>query len=196
MKFHYQGKYDLNPETLPTKEHKPGAVKFREAENSTTLAIIANLASILLLVICLCVVYMRYRNAVFSNLWLLVPCSLASLLILFPHEILHAVWFKEDVYFYTNFKQGMLFVVGPESMSKWRFVLMSFCPNLVFGVLPYVIGLLEPSLIWMSFFGAIAISMGAGDYYNIWNALTQMPRGARTYLHGFHSYWYQPIEEK
>ena len=36
--------------------------------------------------------------------------------------------------------------------------------------------------------------MGSGDYYNIINALTQMPRGARTYLHGFHSYWYLPEE--
>ena len=34
--------------------------------------------------------------------------------------------------------------------------------------------------------------MGFGDYMNVFNALTQMPRGARTYLYGFHSYWYQP----
>ena len=40
---------------------------------------------------------------------------LGSLLILFPHELLHAVCFKNDVYLYTNFKQGMLFVVGTES---------------------------------------------------------------------------------
>ena len=34
--------------------------------------------------------------------------------------------------------------------------------------------------------------MGIGDYYNVINALIQMPKGARTYLYGFHSYWYLP----
>ena len=36
--------------------------------------------------------------------------------------------------------------------------------------------------------------MGIGDYYNIINALIQMPKGAKTYLYGFHSYWYLPEE--
>ncbi|MCI8497238.1 MAG: DUF3267 domain-containing protein, partial [Clostridiales bacterium] len=33
---------------------------------------------------------------------------------------------------------------------------------------------------------------GAGDYYNVFNALTQMPKGARTYLYQFNSFWYMP----
>ena len=40
--------------------------------------------------------------------------------------------------------------------------------------------------------GVIAIAMGAGDYYNVFNALTQMPKGARTYLYQMNSYWYMP----
>ena len=38
--------------------------------------------------------------------------------------------------------------------------------------------------------GVIAVAMGAGDYYNVFNALTQMPKGARTYLYQMNSYWY------
>jgi len=30
------------------------------------------------------------------------------ILTMFPHELLHALCFKEDVYLYTNFKQGMV----------------------------------------------------------------------------------------
>ncbi|MBQ4282485.1 MAG: hypothetical protein IJB96_00980 [Lachnospira sp.] len=41
-------------------------------------------------------------------------------------------------------------------------------------------------------FGGLSISMGVGDFYNVFNALTQMPKGARTYLHKFNSYWYIP----
>ena len=57
---------------------------------------------------------------------------LAALLALFPHELLHAVCFKQDVYLYTNWKQGLLFVVGPEPMSKRRFILMCLLPGFLF----------------------------------------------------------------
>ena len=42
MKLHYKGKYDLNPESLPHGEHKPGAVKFKEAENSKRAGTLSN----------------------------------------------------------------------------------------------------------------------------------------------------------
>ena len=40
--------------------------------------------------------------------------------------------------------------------------------------------------------GAISIGMGAGDYYNVYNTLMQVPKGGRVYNKGFHSYWYVP----
>ncbi|MBO5245734.1 MAG: DUF3267 domain-containing protein, partial [Eubacterium sp.] len=89
----------------------------------------------------------------------------------------------------------MLFVVGPEVMTKARFVFMSLLPNLVFGLLPYVIGMIVPQMVGLLFLGALALSMGAGDYYNVYNALTQMPKGAKTYLYKFNSYWYLPKDE-
>ena len=121
---------------------------------------------------------------------------IASMLALFPHEILHAVCFKETVYLYTNMKQGMLFVVGPECMSKARFVFMSMLPNLVFGFIPFILFLFFPNLTFLGAMGAIAIGCGAGDYMNVFNAIVQMPKGAKTYLYGFHSYWFMPEERK
>ena len=111
---------------------------------------------------------------------------------MFPHELLHALCFKEDVYLYTNFKQGLLFVVGCETMSKHRFIFMSLLPNIVFGFLPYVISFLGIQYLTLAVLGVIAIGMGAGDYYNVFNALIQMPKGARTYLYQMNSYWYIP----
>lgn len=89
----------------------------------------------------------------------------------------------------------MLFVVGTETMSKGRFVFMSLLPNLVFGAIPYLVFLIWPEQTFLGTLGLMALSMGAGDYYNVFNALTQMPKGARTYLHQFHSYWYLPDGE-
>lgn len=189
MKLHYKGKYDLNPESLPSKPHQNGAVPFKEAKDSKTMAIIANIIAILLLIPLGMILHLRYGKAVFEYT---LFGSIFALLCAFPHELLHAICFKEDIYLYTNLKQGMLFVVGPETMSKGRFIFMSLLPNLVFGIIPYFIALTIPSLSALGVFGALSICMGAGDYYNVFNATTQMPRGARTYLHRFNSFWYMP----
>ncbi|MBE6854362.1 MAG: DUF3267 domain-containing protein [Ruminococcus sp.] len=189
MKLHYKGKFDGNPESLPCREHMPGAVKFKEAKDAKTLAVIANVLAFLLLIPLLILLGLRCG---WDSLIYCGPSGLLSVLILFPHEILHAVCFREDVCLYTNFKQGMLFVVGTETMSKARFIFMSLCPNLVFGIIPFLLAMIFPSLSFLGAFGALCTIMGAGDYYNIFNALTQMPKGARTYLYQFNSYWYLP----
>lgn len=192
MKLHYKGKYDLNPDSLPHGEHIPGAVPFKEAKDSRQLAIIANAASVVIMVLLAVPAWFRCREYLFASPFQMMFGAIASMLILFPHEILHALCFKGDVYLYTNWKQGLLFVVGPETMSKGRFIFMSLFPNLVFGIFPYLLGMLLPNLVFAVVLGILATGMGAGDYYNVFNAATQMPRGSRTYLYQFNSYWYIP----
>lgn len=192
MKLHYKGKYDLNPESLPHGEHMPGAVPFKEAKDSRQLSIIANAASVVIMVLLAVPAWFRCREYLLTSPFQMMFGAIASMLILFPHEILHALCFKEDVYLYTNWKQGLLFVVGPETMGKGRFIFMSLFPNLVFGIIPYLLGMLLPNLVFAVVLGILATGMGAGDYYNVFNAATQMPRGSRTYLYQFNSYWYIP----
>ncbi len=205
MKLIYKGKYDNNPDSLPCKEHKPGAVKFKEFENSMQMGIFANVLGLVIMVVLAILMAIRvggvdniFREGfkyIFRDHLLAADLGLlASMVTLFPHEILHAVCFRDEVHLYTNWSQGMLFVVGPEDMSKARFVFMSLLPNLVFGFVPYLVFMLFPNLVFFGTLGTLAIGMGAGDYYNVFNALTQMPKGARTYLYQFNSYWYIPGE--
>lgn len=194
MKLHYKGKYDLNPESLPHGEHQPNAVPFKEAKDAKTLSVIANIAAFVIILVLAVPAFFRMRGSYSS--WQAMLGCVASLLVLFPHEFLHAICFKEDVYLYTNWKQGMLFVIGPETMSKSRFIVLSLLPNLVFGILPYLIGMLFPQLTFLIVFGVLSTGMGAGDYYNVFHALTQMPKGARTYLYGFNSFWYLPEKKE
>lgn len=192
MKFHYKGKYNLKPESLPHGEHMPGAVKFKEVKNTKQLALIANVVGLIIFILMAILAFIRCKGYIESNYWQLLLGCLFSLIILFPHELLHAVCFKEDVYLYTNLSHGMLFVVGPETMSKGRFIFMSLFPNIVFGFIPYIIGMIFPNLIFLVVLGVCATCAGAGDYYNVFNAIIQMPKGARTYLYQFNSYWYIP----
>lgn len=191
MKIHFAGKYSGDPDSLPHRPHKEGAVAFKEASDTKELAKIANGLAIAVLIIAFVPAVLRHGFAAFPAC---LPGSLLAMLTLFPHELLHAVCFREEAFVYTNLKDGMLFVVGPEDMSRRRYVWMSLLPNLVFGLLPYLCGMLC-SLPWLTMMGAVALSCGAGDYYNVFNAMTQMPKGARTYLHKFNSFWFMPEEE-
>ena len=189
MKLHYMGKYNSDPESIPAKPHKPNSVKFKEPKDLKKLSAISSIISIAVLLITGIPLFLNgYQTHSFT-----IGCVL-SLLTLFPHEILHAVCFKEDVYLYTNLKYGMLFVAGPEDMSKSRFIFMSLLPNIVFGLIPYLIYLANTDLVILGVFGMFCLTMGSGDYLNVFNAITQMPKGARTYLHHFNSYWYMPKE--
>ena len=191
MKLVYKGKYTSEAD-LPVREHPKGYVPFREPDDMKKLAVMLNMAAIplfALTVIGLVLRGMPYfkENSLQLSLGMILP-----MLCLFPHELLHGICFRGEVELWTNFKMGMLFVVGTEDMSKARFVFMSLLPNLLFGVLPYVLFLLHPHWVLLGCLGAISIPMGIGDYYNVYNCLTQVPKGACVYLSGMHSYWYLP----
>lgn len=183
--FHYKGKYDGNESSLPQREHPEGYVPFKEAENMKQLSIMMNIAALVIAVALLAVVGFVSGKQPFDA-W----GTIAFLASMVPHEFLHGICFAGDVYMYQNIAQGMLFVVSPDDISKWRFVFMSMLPNLVFGFIPFIIFLFNPSWVFLGTLGALAISAGAGDYYNVFNAITQVPNGAMTYLSGMHSYWY------
>ena len=202
MTFHYMGKFSGNVDDLPESQHEEGCVKFKEPDSPKKLALIANGISLIIYVFTLILYFWRAGGLVNKETYI-VNFSflglLACMITLVPHELIHAICFKEDVYMYTNLKQGMLFVWGPERMSKARFIFMSMLPNLLFGFIPFVIFLLfadpanlSPVIKFLGTLGAFAIPMGAGDYMNVFNSLTQMPRGAKCYMHKFNTYWYMP----
>lgn len=187
MKLIYRGKYNGNPDSLPFREHKPGAVKFKEFDDMKKMGIVLNIAALIIAIPMYIILIMRAGSDAISFVG-----ALLSLVAMIAHEFLHAICFKEEVHLYINFANGSLFVVGPETMSKARFVIMSMLPNLIFGIIPFILFLINSQWTVLGTFGAIMICGGAGDYYNVFNALTQMPKGARTYLHKMNSYWYMP----
>ena len=192
MKLHYKGKFDGKEETLPQREHPAGAVQFREPD-AKRFTLIANIGALLLAAVLL--VPFVLRGMPYFSAKTPVQMWIACLLffaVLFPHELLHALCFRGDVELYTWLKRGALFVVGTEDMSKGRFIFMSLLPNLVLGIVPFALFLVLPQVSALGFFGLIAISAGFGDYINVFFALTQMPKGAKTYMSGFHSFWYMP----
>lgn len=187
MKLHYMKKFNGDIESLPKREHESGAVQFKEPDDMKKLGRIANGIALVMYFVTLPFIYILGGFWAF-NFW----ACIVSILCLFPHEFIHAICFKEDVYLYTNLKNGMLFVTGLEDMSKTRFIIMSMLPNLIFGIIPFLLFLMNPAWGFLGTLGALTIPMGAGDYLNVFHAIRQVPRGARVYMSGMHSYWYMP----
>ncbi|MEE3488643.1 MAG: DUF3267 domain-containing protein, partial [Bulleidia sp.] len=102
-----------------------------------------------------------------------------------------AVLHQGDVYLYTNLKRAMCFVIGTEDMSFARYLFMGLCPNLVFGIFPFVIYLFFPHLAGVGIFGALCICIGFMDYVNIFKAMFQIPKDALVFMSGLRTYWYR-----
>lgn len=189
MKLHYKGKFNGDVKTLPENEDRPNAVMFKEFKSPKVFSLLMNILSVVLLVPLGLVYFWRCDvkdiNMVFIG-------AVISLIMMVPHEILHALCCKGDVDLYIYPKGGSLFVIPFEDMSKKQFVFMSLLPNIVFGFVPFIIFLCFPQFTILGAVGFVSIPMGVGDYTNVFNALTQMPKGAKTYLNGFNSYWYMP----
>lgn len=192
MRLIYKKGYDGNPEHLPTNGIKEGSVKFKEIDDITKAGILFNVIAAMIMLICIVLLILKYGITFIIDSPSFIIGIIGSFLVLFPHEILHVLCFKEDVYLYTAWDKGMLFVLGLESMTKKKFIFMSLLPNIVFGFIPYVLALLIPQCVCLGVFGALCIGMGAGDYYNVYNALTQMPKGSYAYMHKMNTYWYLP----
>lgn len=186
MIFHYVGKYNGDENSLPHREIPEDAVQVKEMENLTIASILGNIGQTILLLL----MWKWFNSIRIGDTGLLIGI-IAALLIFIPHEMLHAVCFQGDVYLYTNLKRAMCFVIGTEDMSFARYLFMGLCPNLVFGIFPFVIYLFFPHLAGVGIFGALCICIGFMDYVNIFKAMFQIPKDALVFMSGLRTYWYR-----
>ena len=190
MIFHYAGKYNGDENSLPYKEHNPNAIPFKEPKDMKKYSLIANLGCVLIMIGLVIPFLLMGIKYIPNSKIQMVAGGICGGLSMFPHELLHAVCFKKDVYMYNDLIHGLMFVVGTEDMSKARFIFMCLCPNLILGIIPYILFLIFPQFVGVGLFGIICIGTGFGDYLNIYNSIRQMPKNSKTYLCGMHSYWY------
>ena len=189
MVLHYGGKYKSEDDLKRKGIEHENAIPFREPDQ-TVFAVIANAGCVLFIILLIAGIWFLAEPDLKTLAIQMGIAAFISMALLIPHEVLHALCFKKDVYLYYNPSTMLVFVYGAESMSKSRFIFMSLLPNIVFGFLPYLMFIVHPEWVLCGLVGAFCIGMGFGDYINAMNAAAQMPKGARTYLYGFHSFWY------
>lgn len=197
MKLIYKGKYKGVVEEFESSKNIKGATKYREAdtleEMTKIITIPANgLQALLLIIVLLLIGFDNFSNTMF----VFIIAFIVSLLTMILHELLHGICYKGKVYLYTNLRQLMLFVVGEDHLSKGLFIFMCMLPNIIFGFIPYILFLINNDLLLLGFLGAMCISYGMGDYYNVWNTIRQVPKDGLIFAKGHNSYWYVPSKEK
>jgi len=200
MKLIWKGKYE-NEQQLSVGNLPDNAVKFKEPETPAKLNLVASLFIIPVIIIIGIVVYIKIQlgaSVDFSHMFNIWGMLLALLMII-PHEFLHAIAFPRDaaVEVWYSLKNSMAFVFSTCPTSKSRFIFLSLLPNMIFGFIPLIVWIFIPiefiliSKIVLSF-ATFSLLMGIGDFLNVFNAVTQMPKNSMTQLSGFHSYWYMP----
>ena len=187
MKIIYKGKYNGDPETIPHHDPMPNAKRFDEISDVRKFGIIMNGLAIIVAAFMFLMMTMISGIKSFD-----INGSILAMLSLLPHELFHACCFKKEVYLYADLKSGLLFVTGPETMSKARAIIMNLLPNIIFGFLPFTLYLINHHFTLLGSMSVFTIGMGLGDYYNVINIIKQMPKGARTYMYKTASYWYLP----
>lgn len=187
MRLHYGGRYMTDADLRSRREPQPNAVEIKDPD-TRAFAVVSNLGGVLLMIL-LGALVVVFAREYYSRHALIMGTALA-LLTIFPHELIHAVCFRKDVYLYLSPSKYLIFVHGTEDFSKARFVYMKILPNIIFGFIPFVAFLFKPEIFGLGVFGTLCIGMGFRDYINIIKVIDQMPRGAKTYLHGLRSYWY------
>ena len=184
---------------LPKGNLPNNAVKFNEASNIVQLylmtLIIAAIMSIVFWVMVNLIKPLNKIDFSITNNGLLL-----FLFSIIPHELLHAICFGKhsEVSLYFSPKYLMAFTYSTNPISKKRFIWMSLCPTIVFGVIPLLICIftadvygLHDILLTFSFYSFIG---GSGDYINVFNAFVQMPAESKQQMSGFNSYWFIPLQ--
>ncbi|MGM9946424.1 DUF3267 domain-containing protein [Floccifex sp.] len=186
MELIVKGRFNGDVNSLPSGQLKnhPNATCFKEFDNINTFSLVLNIASLFLLIGLYILMCLRIHGlaSLFNT------GTILSIICLLPHEFLHAICFQETVYLYIG--KGILFVTGTEVMSRNRFIFMSLLPNLVFGFIPFFIFLIDPSHTILGALGLFSISAGIGDYYNVFNALRQVPKNGKCFMEKQHTYWF------
>lgn len=122
---------------------------------------------------------------------------LITLLLVVPHELLHAVCFPKEAEVHLYFCSRGAMVTCKNPLTKRGFIFMSMLPLIVLGILPMLVWLaISPARCSSEFlftlYTAAAIhTLGCcGDVMNVCNALRQVPSGAKVQMSGVHTYWF------
>lgn len=187
MKIRYKGSFNGKVQMLPQPQPVEGAARIAEPGKPRDLVRRANFGAAITFAVLLVLVILRGGLGALH-----VGGVIVAALVILPRELLRALCYREECWFYMNFQESMPFVTGAEHQSRLRFLAATLLPDVIFGLIPLVIFFIWPNLSFLGTLGLLCVPMGFGDYLLAALVLRQVPRNAMLYRQYFHTYWYIP----
>ena len=159
MRIRYKGSFDGKVASLPPAQPVEGAVRVEEPGRPRDIVRKANIGAAILFGVLLMLVILRGGLAALH-----IGGVIVAALAILPRELMRALFYREECWFYLNFQDSMPFVTGSEHMSRTRFLLLTLLPDVLFGLIPLVLFLIFPNLRLLGTMGLIVLPIGMGDY--------------------------------
>ncbi|WP_075720769.1 DUF3267 domain-containing protein [Roseburia sp. 499] len=201
--IHIKGKFENEAQLLQGKELSQKAVQFKEGRTlleAFRLGFVLSLPIMLPMVILSVIRCSELDKHLEFDGSLIVAIVITVLLrqvLIYLHEFIHAIFYPKEAEktVWKDLKQGAYFVYCDAEVTKIRFIVLCLAPSIILGIIPFFIWyivapILEAEwiicimvLTWMMTF------MSMGDFANVYNAIRQVPKNAKVFNHGMHSYW-------
>lgn len=114
------------------------------------------------------------------------------------HEFIHAMFYPKEAEKQIWYEAGdghyNLIMYCNESLSKKRFILMALAPNIILGLVPYLIwmsGIFDGDVVISKVVGLVCmlmISGGIWDFTNVYDVLKNVPANASILAYGEDNY--------
>lgn len=189
MKLYFCGKYYKNKEKIPYKNNDKGKIIDIKKTDKQIIKY-SNIFKLLLIIFLSIPFFIISKEIIKFKLLDFFSACILGYISIYIHELLHALCFKEEVYIFFDFIKGIAFTVGTEDMSKNKYIFTCLFPNIVLGIIPYSIFLLNNTAIFLGIYGAICITTGYQDFINIYNVIRYTPKKSIIYLNGLNAFWY------
>lgn len=189
---------EIEYESLPLN-----ANKIKEAKNPKELYLRILPIFILVFIVLLIISSKHYYDSGIYSSSLSKPIKALSTVAFvaigfFLHEIIHALFFprESNVSIFIDLKHAGLYCYSSTPIKKNRYIIISIAPNIILGVLPFLLWLYMPaednyiSALHCNFSIAM-ICGGIIDYYNIKNIIEQVPSNAYIQMKGWDTYFFK-----
>ncbi|CAI3252192.1 hypothetical protein CIRMBP1284_00040 [Enterococcus cecorum] len=203
FQIHYMGKYKDESQLIKNQPYPYQATQFKESDNLNKIFLQGLLIGLPLFIVMFAAGIYRIFSIDYQWVWNFhwLTVGIVYFFLMYPlmiiHEVIHALCFpiqaRKEIWNYLE--QGAMFVYCEEKVGKLRFILMSLAPALVLGILPFLIWYvvapylsIEASVCWVLMSFTMALS-AVGDFVNVYHAIRQVPKHAKIFNYGFHSFW-------
>lgn len=205
MMFHivYKGKYRNEKQLIGNDKLPEKAIPFKEGNTLNDVYQSGFLLELPIIIPVILITLIRIQTIKgHIDLNLKTVCILLIALIVYYglkliHEYIHALLYpvksEKTIWKYTS--GGAYFIYCNAQVSKLRFIVISSAPMIILGLIPFIIWLftanqieLTISLVYV-FMTWFMILFAMGDLVNVYHTLKQVPKNAKVFNYGLHSYW-------